>query len=104
MRRRWSCSAFLEQLTPYRSYISSFNRLFIAIRSPISSRSLRMNSEYIVSLDDRILVTGSNGFIGTKVVEILLDYGFSKLRCFVRCSSQLGRLEQALSYIDAGRN
>jgi nucleoside-diphosphate-sugar epimerase len=63
-----------------------------------------MNSEYIVSLDDRILVTGSNGFIGTKVVEILLEYGFPKLRCFVRSSSRLGRLEQALSYFDAGRN
>src|SRR6266550_4574415 len=104
MRRWWSCSACLEQLTPYRSYISSFKRLFIAIRSPISSRSLRMNSEYIVSLDDRILVTGSNGFIGTKVVEILLEYGFSNIRCLVRSSSQLGRLEQALSSFDFGRN
>jgi nucleoside-diphosphate-sugar epimerase len=63
-----------------------------------------MNSESIVSFDDRILVTGSNGFIGTKVVEILLEYGFSKLRCFVLPSSRLGRLEQALSYFAAGRN
>jgi nucleoside-diphosphate-sugar epimerase len=63
-----------------------------------------MNSEYIASLDDRILVTGSNGFIGTKVVEILLEYGFSKIRCLVRSSSRLGRLEQALSSFDAGRN
>ena len=63
-----------------------------------------MNSEYIASLDNRILVTGSNGFIGTKVIEILLEYGFSNIRCLVRSSSRLGRLEQALSYFDAGRN
>ena len=63
-----------------------------------------MNSEYIASLDNRILVTGSNGFIGTKVIEILLEYGFSNIRCLVRSSSRLGRLEQALSSFDAGRN
>ena len=63
-----------------------------------------MNSKYIVSLDDRILVTGSNGFIGTKVVEKLLEYGFANLRCFVRPSSHLGRLENVLAKFDAGRN
>jgi nucleoside-diphosphate-sugar epimerase len=55
-----------------------------------------MNSDYIAARDERILVTGSNGFIGAKVVEILLEYGFSNLRCFVRPSSRLDRLETAL--------
>jgi nucleoside-diphosphate-sugar epimerase len=50
------------------------------------------------------LVTGSNGFIGSKVVEKLLEYGFSKLRCFIRPSSWLDRLEKALSRFDAGKN
>ncbi len=63
-----------------------------------------MNLAYIASPGDRILVTGSNGFIGAKVVEILLEYGFSKLHCFVRPSSQLGRLEKALDQFDAGEN
>ena len=63
-----------------------------------------MNSKYIVSLDDRILVTGSNGFIGTKVVEKLLKYGFANLRCFVRPSSRLGRLNSVFAKFDAGRN
>jgi nucleoside-diphosphate-sugar epimerase len=58
----------------------------------------------IVSPDKRILVTGSNGFIGAKVVEILVEYGFSNLRCFVRPSSQLGRLENALGQLDASKN
>jgi nucleoside-diphosphate-sugar epimerase len=63
-----------------------------------------MSSEYIVSSNERILVTGSNGFIGVKVVEILLEYGFLNLRCFVRPSSRLDRLDNALGQFDAGRN
>jgi nucleoside-diphosphate-sugar epimerase len=63
-----------------------------------------MSSEYIALPGDRILVTGSNGFIGSKVVEKLLEYGFANLRCFVRPSSRLDRLEKALSRFDAGRN
>jgi nucleoside-diphosphate-sugar epimerase len=55
-----------------------------------------MTAEY-VSPSDRILVTGSSGFIGPKVVEILLEYGFSNLRCFVRPSSQLARLQKTIA-------
>ena len=63
-----------------------------------------VNADYIASTNDLILVTGSNGFIGTKVVEILLEYGFRNLRCFVRPSSQLGRLKRRFAKFDAGRN
>src|SRR4029077_18286325 len=55
-----------------------------------------MSSDYIASPGDRILVTGSNGFIGSKVVEKLLEYGFANLRCFVRPSSHLPRLKEVL--------
>ena len=55
-----------------------------------------MDAEYLVSPSDRILVTGSNGFIGSKVVETLLEYGFTNLRCFVRPSSDLARLKEIL--------
>ena len=61
-----------------------------------------MNSKHIASPDERILVTGSNGFIGAKVVKTLLEYGFSKLRCFVRPSSNLDRLENVLGQFNAG--
>ena len=57
--------------------------------------------EFIAPRTDRILVTGSNGFIGAKVVEILLEYGFSNLRCFVRPSSRLDRLERVLRRFSA---
>jgi nucleoside-diphosphate-sugar epimerase len=63
-----------------------------------------VNSHYVASPDDLILVTGSNGFIGAKVVEILLEYGFSNLRCFVRPSSQLSRLQTTLKQFDGRKN
>ena len=63
-----------------------------------------MNARYLVQPSDRILVTGSNGFIGAKVVEKLLEYGFANIRCFVRPSSHLGRLQNMLGGFDAGRN
>jgi len=63
-----------------------------------------MNLAYIASSGDRILVTGSNGFIGVKVVETLLEYGFSNLRCFVRPSSRLNRFKEVLGRFPAGRN
>jgi nucleoside-diphosphate-sugar epimerase len=46
---------------------------------------------------DRILITGSNGFIGVKVVETLLEYGFFNFRCFVRPSSKLDQLKKVMA-------
>jgi nucleoside-diphosphate-sugar epimerase len=60
-----------------------------------------VNFEYIASTEDLILVTGSNGFIGVSVVEILLEYGFRNIRCFVRPSSQLDRLQKAIGQFHA---
>ena len=50
-----------------------------------------------VAASDLILITGSSGFIGTRVVENLLERGFSNLRCFVRPSSELGTLNDILT-------
>lgn len=55
----------------------------------------------IASPFDCILVTGSNGFIGTRVVETLLRLGFGKLRCFVRPSSSLTQLGDILGRFQA---
>ena len=57
-----------------------------------------VNSECIVSRDEPILVTGSSGFIGTRIVETLLGYGFNNIRCFVRPSSQLGGCNQEVDH------
>src|SRR5438094_6281148 len=63
-----------------------------------------MTLKYIVSRADRILVTGSSGFIGVKVVEILLEYGFANLGCFIRPSSRLDRLKELLDQCPGGKN
>ena len=63
-----------------------------------------LNSDYIVSRDERILVTGSNGFIGAKVVEMLFQYGFSNICCFARPSGRLERLKESLSRFSAGKD
>ena len=55
-----------------------------------------MVSGYLSEPGDRLLVTGSNGFIGTQVIELLLRSGFSNVRCFVRPSSKLEKLREIL--------
>jgi nucleoside-diphosphate-sugar epimerase len=56
----------------------------------------KVNQERIVLSSERILVTGSTGFIGTRLVDALLRYGFSSIRCFVRPSSRLDGLYKVL--------
>lgn len=48
---------------------------------------------FIAAPDDPILVTGAAGFIGSKVIERLVERGFRNLRAFARPSSDLRRLE-----------
>jgi nucleoside-diphosphate-sugar epimerase len=55
-----------------------------------------MGSKYIVDSEACFLVTGANGFIGTRVVDCLLEYGFTNIRCFVRHSSKLENLQRIL--------
>lgn len=43
-----------------------------------------MHHRPIAALDDPILVTGATGFIGSRVVEQLLDRGFRHVRCLAR--------------------
>ena len=63
-----------------------------------------MSVETIVTPADKILVTGSNGFIGTRAVENLLARGFFNLRFFVRPSSKLERLQKIIAQYPAAKN
>ncbi len=51
------------------------------------------NLNNIINKDDLILITGANGFIGKRLVESILKRGFRNIRCFVRPSGDLTRLE-----------
>ena len=51
------------------------------------------NNEYIIKPTESILITGAGGFVGSKVVETLLQYGFKNLRCFIRSSRNLALLK-----------
>jgi len=46
-------------------------------------RQTEINSD-IIGPDDRILITGATGFIGSRLVENLLERGFRNLFCFAR--------------------
>jgi nucleoside-diphosphate-sugar epimerase len=60
--------------------------------------------DFIVGWDDRILVTGATGFIGSKLVANLMHRGFRNLRCFARPSSAAARLDSpSVSSGAAGR-
>jgi len=63
---------------------------------PIMSKPGPREENWIVESRDPILITGANGFIGSRVVEILLRYGFTNLRCLVRPSGNLERLRAVL--------
>ncbi len=52
---------------------------------------------WIIKPTDRVLITGANGFIGARVVDCLLEYGFRNLCCFARPSGRMQRLEAVLA-------
>jgi nucleoside-diphosphate-sugar epimerase len=54
-------------------------------------------SDWVVCTDDLILVTGGNGFIGTRVVRTLLAYGFKRIQCVLRSSKNISTLQAIIA-------
>ena len=52
-----------------------------------------MKSDWIIELKDRVLITGAGGFVGSKVLETLLAYGFTHVRCLLRSTRNLDKLQ-----------
>lgn len=50
----------------------------------------------IIEPDASILITGAGGFIGARLIEGLLKRGYRRIRCLVRPSSDLRRLEASI--------
>lgn len=65
---------------------------------PLQGQALNSVSHdsFIIAPDDKILVTGATGFIGSRVVENLVDRGFRNVVCLARPSSNLARLEASI--------
>lgn len=59
----------------------------------LSMHQHAVEDPFLAAPDDRILVTGAAGFIGSRVVGNLLQRGFRSLACFVRPSSETAGLE-----------
>jgi len=57
---------------------------------------------FIIAPDEPILITGATGFIGVRLIENLLNRGFRNLRCFVRPSSKIAKLESIVRRNGAG--
>lgn len=57
---------------------------------------------FVIGRDDLIFVTGATGFIGSRLVNCLLDLGFRNLRCLVRPSSEVTRVEALKSCRERG--
>lgn len=51
-------------------------------------------NNYIIKPEDTILITGANGYVGTKIIKTLLEYNFTNLRCMVRSGKNLSVLQQ----------
>lgn len=53
-----------------------------------------MKQNWVIQKTDLVLITGANGFVGSKVYEILLEQGFKRLRCMIRSPRQLTQMKQ----------
>src|SRR5277367_1786037 len=50
--------------------------------------------------EERILITGAAGFLGSRVVECLVQYGYRNICCLVRSTSRTERLEAIAESLD----
>ncbi len=83
---------FVRNKVMNKTTLNTTNGETVSSKDP-SSFPVGANS-FILSSADPILVTGAAGFIGSRVVESLLDRNFRNLVCFGRPSGKLAGIEE----------
>ena len=63
---------------------------------------MKDGEDRIVEPQERILVTGAAGFVGSRVVECLVRYGYKNICCLVRPTSSTERLEATARSLGRG--
>lgn len=56
----------------------------------------RAGADSIINRSEPVLVTGAAGFVGSRVAGVLLELGFTDVRCAVRPAGDLALLKQAV--------
>jgi nucleoside-diphosphate-sugar epimerase len=59
------------------------------------------SGKFAIAAGERILITGATGFIGSRVVQALFQFGFRDLVCLARSTSDRSRLEAVERPADA---
>lgn len=62
---------------------------------------MKANGNWIIDKQESVLITGSGGFIGSKVYGALLEYGFKRIRCFVRSDRKVAAMRQEAASANA---
>ena len=62
-----------------------------------SYNHLSKNNDDIINKNDTILVTGSNGFVGSRLVDILLSHGYQNIRCLLRTKAKSNSLDRLVN-------
>jgi len=63
-----------------------------------------IENDHIINDNELVLITGANGFIGTKVLESLLMLGMRHIRCFIRPTGNINKIEKIISDWDGKAN
>ena len=60
-----------------------------------------MQNNWVIKKSDIVLITGANGFIGSKVLEALIKHGFTRIRCLVRSPQSITKLQRVADSTNA---